>query len=237
MALLQPGPIGVFSGNLGGLCAAPSKSGHTLRARKGKNPSPSPAQRAQQLTIAQYTSIWRSAGMTDMRKAWNTYARNHIVPNRMGTPRLVSGYAAWLHFLPIVQTFYPAATLMLGPPACRNTDYMTTISATISNAPSMIVVAPGVWNYPFTYEQVQFARFQPTSGIARRPIWQNLVFLYLKVYATTDVSSWLPQDAVPVPGETWQVRIRWWSVYYDSGLASYSVDREPTSWLYASATA
>jgi hypothetical protein len=226
MALLKQGPLGVVSGSLGGICVATTKAGAVIRARKPQQTNNSPSQLAAKQSLDFWSKLWQSPALDDIRPAWDQYARSHPVPNRFGIPRLRSGYCTWLSFLPLHKTFYPAALLLM-PPTAANSDQILSFTATLSAAPSFITTTSGSFDYPNVYEQVQIARFQNPRNHITRPIWQNMP--YPTVLKSFDSMDWFLnplKPPPPEPGETWQVRIRWWNK-----------TQEPLPWFYTHATA
>lgn len=236
MALLSAGPIGTASGRIGGATCAISKTGLTIRASKPTTAGRSAKQENAKLDMAYLSAFWHSSAMDDLRPAWETYAANTLIPNRLGTPRLLSGFNTWLRFGPLHRMFCPSG-YYLQPPRAHNTSYMTTLSAYFDTTPSLVITAPGVWLASLTYEQFQFARFQPATGKIIRPIWQNPEgWIGIKLADSEEKWDTMAYDTEAILGETWAIRCRWWPVVWDSGPDTYQIDCEPTPWIYCKTT-
>lgn len=84
------------SGSIGGLTASHNRGGQYLRARAiPVNPS-SAYQQAVRGFLAQLTSIWRDTLTPLQRTAWDNYAEQVAIPDRLGEPRNAGGLAHYI---------------------------------------------------------------------------------------------------------------------------------------------
>lgn len=84
------------SGSIGGITASHNRGGLYLRARViPVNPN-TPQQQAIRGFVAQLSSLWLSVLSALQRGAWDTYALNVPLPDRLGEPRNVGGLAMYI---------------------------------------------------------------------------------------------------------------------------------------------
>lgn len=207
MAVYKPGPLGEFSGNLGSISAAHGRRGKVLRMARACSKTVTPAQAEARRDLAFYARAWRSPAMDTFRSSWNAYAATHPVPDRFGTPRLLSGYQHFLRTIPLMQ-YYEFSNNMA--PFQSKPYQIVSLAAALTVAPSLTILTYGAWDPGYTIEQVAIARFQPTLGSNRKPSFRNIA-IYAKADDTTVLTTELEAlDLVPVSGETWLIRVTWW---------------------------
>ncbi len=95
--MLFKGLLGVeLSGALGGVVASHNKGGTYFRERVIPTNPNTPQQQAVRNAVSSLSSFWQDGLTPTQRDAWETYARNVTVPNRLGDQVNISGMA---HFV------------------------------------------------------------------------------------------------------------------------------------------
>lgn len=84
------------SGSLGGLTASHNRGGLYFRARATPVNPNTPQQQAIRGFVAQLTSLWLNTLTGLQRAAWDLYALNVPLPDRLGEPRNVGGLAMYI---------------------------------------------------------------------------------------------------------------------------------------------
>lgn len=96
MAIYSPGAIvGAISGNVGGVSFANTSGSKVIRKPRRAVPNTSPQILAAQNQLAAAAAAWKSLS-DDNQKAWNNYAANRPIPNRLGQSRSLSGYNTYV---------------------------------------------------------------------------------------------------------------------------------------------
>lgn len=90
MALIKP-LVGEMSGSIGGLTYARNKGGQYVRQRSQVTNPNSPAQQAARSAMAYLAGYWLSTLTAAERTAWEDYAKNVSVTNRLGEKIYLSG--------------------------------------------------------------------------------------------------------------------------------------------------
>ncbi len=86
----------MLSGALGGLVASHNKGGAYFRERVVPTNPNTPQQQAVRTQVAALASRWNSSMTQAQRDAWDTYAANVELTNRIGDPHNISGLAMFI---------------------------------------------------------------------------------------------------------------------------------------------
>ena len=89
--MLARGIFTTLSGSLGGITAARNKGGQYLRARVVPVDPGSPAQTTLRTVFSGLAIAWQTILTQDQRDAWDTYAENVTVVNRIGETVNITG--------------------------------------------------------------------------------------------------------------------------------------------------
>jgi len=86
----------VASGSIGGITASHNSGGQYFRARTTPTNPNSAGQQAARTALSNATSAWANLTTLAQQAAWNTYAANVPLINRLGDPVFVSGLAHYV---------------------------------------------------------------------------------------------------------------------------------------------
>jgi len=208
MALIKAGPLGSVSGRLGTTQFALTKNG-CVASQPGRH-ALSQGRLAQTYRglLAETARTWATPGMFLYREAWNRFAALHPEPNRLGNRRLLSGYNHWLRYC---LTLYGYISPYSMPPNFARTDQISSISGTLTTAPSLDLTVLGTYTVYQTIEITSITRWAiPTRQNQRR---NSVVTVHSPKYADSeDYSAVLVAlNLIPVAGESWYLEIRWWT--------------------------
>lgn len=95
MAIAIPSVVSAISGSIGGLVFAPNKGGVSIRARKTPVNPNTPQQQAVRTAMASLAVQWNNTLTPAERDAWETYAANVPIPNKIGSSILLSGISMY----------------------------------------------------------------------------------------------------------------------------------------------
>lgn len=92
MALIKPGvAIAQASGSIGGTVFSHNRGGMYIRNRSQPTQPNTPRQQAVKTTMSYLTAYWNNTLTATQRTAWNTYAANVPLINRLGEAKNVTG--------------------------------------------------------------------------------------------------------------------------------------------------
>lgn len=90
------GGVASASGSIGGTTFSRNRGGPYMRNRSIPTNPNTVQQAAVRAAVSQLTSLWNNTLTDTQREAWDTYAENVPLPNRLGEPRNVGGLAMYV---------------------------------------------------------------------------------------------------------------------------------------------
>ncbi len=141
MALVKlGGGIVQISGSIAGNTFARNRSGNYMRARtKPVNPNTSLQQQVR-ATMAVLTTLWASTLTADQRTAWNLYASNVNMKNRLGETINLTGFNHYIRSNSI-RLSKGVATVDDGPTVFELPEQDPTLAVTCSEATQFLTIA------------------------------------------------------------------------------------------------
>jgi len=85
-----------YSGSLAGVTASHNRGGDYFRQRKIPTNPNSTYQQAVRSAVSQLTGLWINTLTAAQRDAWDTYAANVLIPDKIGAPRNIGGVAMYV---------------------------------------------------------------------------------------------------------------------------------------------
>lgn len=140
------GGVADIRGSIGGSTFSRSKAGATMRARVKGTTSRSSSLQARKASLSMLSSYWGTTLTQEQRDAWNLYASQTPMMNRLGQPMYITGMAA---FIQTNGTIAPAgeairATAPATPGAAVTPAFAATIDS--ESAELSITAAPTGWD-------------------------------------------------------------------------------------------
>lgn len=137
---IKSGLVTQASGSLGGFTASHNRGGLYLRARATPVNPNSPQQQEIRGFFAQLASLWLNVLTGVQREAWDLYALNVLLPDRLGEARNVGGLAMYIRSnVPRLQAALPRVDD--APTIFNLGDYFPPSIGDPSEATQLIVVA------------------------------------------------------------------------------------------------
>ena len=202
MAILKPGALGTASGSIGAITLAPGRGSTTVRSR-GIAPNRTSTQAlTARANLSHTAAAWRDPANADVRRMWITFALATPVPNRFGTPRLLSGFNWWMRYNSIMPF------LDWQPPVTPAHDWHYVVqinSITFDSTPTFTVdyLTPLKPHQPISI--VFISRFASAATTNSRPIWRRIFCDYANS-TTMDYSPTLTAlNLIPITGESWLI--------------------------------
>ena len=172
MAILKPSVIASISGRLGSVECSQTRAGNVAKRAKPHSRHTTPAQRQAQAHLARGITAWRA--LTDeQRRIWRRTAENRPLLNRLGLPRLISGFNLFMSVQWDLQGA-PFSTIATVPPqmTCPPPD---TVLLSFTAGGACTFFAYGVAPKSLTaYERIRIARFQPRTATKAARNWVPL---------------------------------------------------------------
>lgn len=233
MAIIQVGPIvQAISGRVGGVVFAQGHGGSTVRSRRARKNTWSPAAENQRRIILICQKWWATLDPED-KLPWNEAAARLNVVNRLGLRRRLSGRELFIRD-GVIDFMWRGGTYFYLPVYI---DFPTVAGLNMCMHDDLVQVWPawGTWNVRVDM-MIYGARSSSVSGWRRRQfVWLKGTYTYPWSPAVDITSEWTSKLGLLPEGERFAIAVRWrkvssvWSEpFYYEGKCDNSAPVGPT---------
>lgn len=213
MAIYRPSPlVGAISGSAGGVQFLTGAGGNVVRARAGKRSQKTPPMLNEQAIYINAVRHWQ--GLTDAeRLLWSTSAGLLTVQNRLGLPRILTGFQSFMRVA--IPRFHVAGAYPNMPAEELVSPPTTVLVVGDFTAAALFFQLRGI--EPFAVQPVQaYAGFSLNHPHWSRPRRMRLIFSGLTNITTivAPIPTWPSDFALPQPG--WRIYLEARFVLTDS---------------------